>query len=117
MFELAVPAALEFKSPRACAFALLGVLEYLDSFPGDRAALSASDALANRLLNSYRSNRSDDWKWFESGLAYSNARLPQALMRAGVRGANEEMVAAGREASGLVGTMQRCGVEGRFFVF
>ncbi len=28
MFELAVPAALEFKSPRACAFALLGVLEY-----------------------------------------------------------------------------------------
>jgi len=32
MFELAVPAALEFKSPRACAFALLGLLEYLDSF-------------------------------------------------------------------------------------
>ncbi|MGC2764264.1 MAG: glycosyltransferase family 4 protein, partial [Candidatus Acidiferrum sp.] len=38
MFELAVPAAVEFKSPRACAFALLGVQEYLDSFPGDRAA-------------------------------------------------------------------------------
>ena len=53
----AVPAALEFKSPRACSFALLGVLEYLDSFPGDRAVLSASDALANRLLNSYRANR------------------------------------------------------------
>ena len=43
MFELAVPAAVEFKSPRACAFALLGLQEYLDSFPGDRAALSASD--------------------------------------------------------------------------
>src|SRR5438067_11888713 len=58
MFELAVPAAIEFRSPRACAFAPLGLQEYLDSFPGDRAALSASEALANRLLNSYRSYRS-----------------------------------------------------------
>src|SRR5271163_3870693 len=82
MFELAIPAAVEFRSPRACAFALLGLEEYLDSFPGDRAALRAADALANRLLNSYHSSRSDDWKWFESGLAYSNARLPQALIRA-----------------------------------
>ena len=114
MFELAVPAAVEFKSPRACAFALLGLQEYLDSFPGDRAALSASDALANRLLNSYRSNRSDDWKWFENGLAYSNARLPQALMRAGVRAGNEEMVSAGLEALDWLVTIQRCEVKGHF---
>ena len=114
MFELAVPAAVEFKSPRACAFALLGLQEYLDSFPGDRAALSASDALANRLLNSYCSNRSDDWRWFENGLAYSNARLPQALMRAGVRAANEEMVSAGLEALDWLVTIQRCEVKGHF---
>ena len=38
LFELAVPAAVEFRSPRACAFALLGLHEYLESFPGDRAA-------------------------------------------------------------------------------
>ncbi|HXN96760.1 MAG TPA: glycosyltransferase family 4 protein [Candidatus Acidoferrales bacterium] len=114
MFELAVPAAVEFKSPRACAFALLGLQEYLDSFPGDRAALSASDALANRLLNSYRSNRSDDWRWFENGLAYSNARLPQALIRAGVRAANEEMVSAGLEALDWLVTIQRCEMKGHF---
>jgi glycosyltransferase involved in cell wall biosynthesis len=114
MFELAVPAAVEFKSPRACAFALLGLQEYLDSFPGDRAALSASDALANRLLNSYRSNRSDDWRWFENGLAYSNARLPQALMRAGARAANEEMVSAALEALDWLVTIQRCEVKGHF---
>src|ERR1700682_338325 len=114
MFEVAVPAAVEFKSPRACAFALLGLQAYLDSFPGDRAALIASDALANRLLNSYRSNRSDDWKWFENGLAYSNARLPQALMRAGVRAANEEMVSAGLEALDWLVTIQRCEVKGHF---
>ncbi len=114
MFELAIPAAVEFKSPRACAFALMGLLEYLESFPGDRAALSASDALANRLLNSYRSCRSDDWKWFENGLAYSNARLPQALIRAGVRAGNEEMVAAGLEALDWLVSIQRCESKGHF---
>jgi glycosyltransferase involved in cell wall biosynthesis len=114
MFELAVPAALEFKSPRACAFALLGVLEYLESFPGDRAALSASDALANRLLNSYRANRTEDWKWFESGLAYSNARLPQALVRAGVRFSNDEMIAAALESLNWVVALQHSEVKGHF---
>jgi len=114
MFELAVPAAIEFKSPRACAFALLGLQEYLDSFPGDRAALGGADVLANRLLNSYRANRSDDWKWFESGLAYSNARLPQALIRAGMRAANHEMVSAGLEALDWLVTIQRCELKGHF---
>ena len=114
MFELAVPAAIEFKSPRACAFVLLGLQEYLDSFPGDRAALSASDALANRLLNSYRANHSSDWNWFENGLAYSNARLPQALIRAGMRAANDEMVSAGLESLDWLVTIQRCEVKGHF---
>jgi len=114
LFELAVPAAVEFKSPRACAFALLGLLEYLESFPGDRAALNAADALANRLLDSYRAHSSADWKWFEGVLAYSNARLPQALIRAGRRGANEAMVSAGLEALEWLATVQRCEIKGHF---
>jgi glycosyltransferase involved in cell wall biosynthesis len=114
MFELALPAATEFKSPRACAFALLGLQEYLDSFPGDRAALGASDVLANRLLNSYRSNQSSGWNWFENTLAYSNARLPQAVIRAGMRAANDEMVSAGLEALDWLVTIQRCEIKGHF---
>jgi glycosyltransferase involved in cell wall biosynthesis len=114
MFELAIPAAVEFKSPRACAFALLGLQEYLDSFPGDRAALGASDELANRLLNSYRSNHTADWNWFEKSLAYSNARLPQALIRAGMRASNQEMVAAGLDSLDWLVTIQRCEVKGHF---
>jgi len=114
MFELAIPSAVEFKSPRACAFALLGLQEYLDSFPGDRAALGASDELALRLLNSYRANRSMDWKWFEKGLAYSNARLPQALIRAGMRASSEEMISAGLEALDWLVSIQRCEVKGHF---
>ena len=114
MFELAIPAAVEFKSPRAYAFALLGLLEYLESFPGDRAALGASDILAYRLLRSYRDHRSEDWKWFEKSLSYSNARLPQALIRSGMRSANEEMVSAGLEALDWLVAIQRCEVRGHF---
>ena len=114
LFELAIPAAVEFKSPRACAFALLGLQEYLDSFPGDRAALNASEALANRLLHLHRAHQSPDWNWFENVLAYSNARLPQALIRAGVRSSNNEMVVAGLEALDWLTTVQRCEVKGHF---
>ena len=114
LFELAVPAAVEFKSPRACAFALLGLLEYLETFPGDRAAQNAADALADRLLESYRANRSVEWKWFENGLAYSNARLPQALIRAGTCSGNDAMVSAGLEALDWLASVQRCEVKGHF---
>jgi glycosyltransferase involved in cell wall biosynthesis len=114
LFELAIPAAVEFKSPRACAFALLGLQEYLDSLPGDRAALNASDALANRLLHLYRAHQSDGWNWFENVLAYSNARLPQALIRAGIRNSNNEMAAAGLEALDWLTSVQRCEVKGHF---
>ena len=114
LFELAVPAAVEFKSPRACAFALLGLQEYLESFPGDRAALIAADTLANRLLNSYLAHNSVDWKWFENVLAYSNARLPQALIRAGMRCSNDTMVSAGLEALDWLAMIQRCEIKGHF---
>jgi hypothetical protein len=114
LLELAVPAAVEFRSPRACAFALLGLDEYLESFPGDRAAVHAASALGDRLLECYRSNRSKDWKWFEHELAYSNARLPQALIRAGKRGASDELVSAGLEALDWLTKIQRCDVKGHF---
>ncbi len=114
LLELAVPAAVEFRSPRACAFALLGLDEYLESFPGDRAAVNAANALGDRLLESYRANRSKDWKWFEGALAYSNARLPQALIRTGKRSANDVMVSAGLEALDWLTKVQCCDAKGHF---
>src|SRR5579863_5552525 len=114
LFEMALPAAVEFKSPRACAFTLLGLLEYLESFPGDRAALNAADALANRLLDSYQATSSADWKWFENVLSYSNARLPQALIRAGTRSGSDAMISAGLEALDWLAVAQRCEVKGHF---
>jgi glycosyltransferase involved in cell wall biosynthesis len=114
LFELAIPAAVEFKSPRACAFALLGLHEYLDSFPGDRAALNAADALANRLLGSYQAHHSIGWEWFENSLSYSNARLPQALLRSSARSVNGEMEAAGLQTLDWLVSIQRSESNGHF---
>jgi len=107
LFEIAVPATLTFTSPRAWAFALLGVEEYLRSFSGDREAQRASSVLANRMVGIYKANQSSDWQWFEDVLAYSNARLPQALLTAGDRNSNHEMLSIGLDALNWLGETQR----------
>jgi len=89
---------LTFSSPRAWAFSVLGLQAYLDWFPGDRAIQNARNALANRLLDIYDRCHSGTWRWFETSLAYSNARLPQALILAGGRSQNKKMIAAGLES-------------------
>ena len=98
LFESSLPAVVEFYSPRACAYALLGIQEYLDSYAGDRDAQKVRSVLAGRLLDMYESIRRPDWKWFEDVAAYGNARLPQAMLLVGSAGADERMVSAGLES-------------------
>jgi hypothetical protein len=107
LFELAVPAVLAFGSPRAWAFALLGVHEYLDSFPGDRDAQKLGSVLASRLVEMYKRVRTPDWMWFENVVAYSNARLPQALLIAGQQTFDDETVSVGIESLNWLNKIQR----------
>jgi glycosyltransferase involved in cell wall biosynthesis len=107
LFEAAVPAVGAFTSPRAWAFALLGIQEYLDSFPGDRDAQQVRSVLATRLLELYGSNQSPEWNWFEDVLAYSNARLPQAVLIAGRRSSDTLMVSAALGALNWLTAVQR----------
>src|SRR5580704_13572251 len=109
LFEAAMPAALAFGSPRAWAFSILGMQAYLDWFPGDRAVQGARNMLANRLLNIYQRTRTSTWHWFEHSLAYSNARLPQALIVAGDRSNNKKMLAAGIQSLEWLVAAQHCG--------
>ena len=113
LFEFSFPAAIEFSSPRAWAYTLLGVQEYLGSYPGDRDAQKIRSVLAGRLLEMYESIRSPDWKWFENILAYGNARLPQALLLAG-SACSDRMVSAGLEALEWLMETQRCETNGHF---
>ena len=109
LFEAAAPAVLNFSSPRAWAFSVLGMQAYLDWFPGDRAMQGARNTLANRLLDVYERSHTETWHWFEKSLAYSNARLPQALILAGWRSQNKRMVAAGIESLEWLVASQHCG--------
>jgi hypothetical protein len=109
LFEAAVPASLAFSSPRAWAFSVLGLQAYLDWFPGDRSMQGIRNTLANRLLDIYERSRSDTWHWFEKSLSYSNARLSEALILAGRRSDNKNMVAAGIESLEWLVAVQHCG--------
>jgi len=114
LFELAVPVSLGFTSPRAWAFSLFGVQEYLDHFPGDRTAQRQREILADKLLKIYQITCTPGWNWFEDSLAYSNARLSQALLLAGSRTSNEEWLTAGLESLEWLGKQQRCTRNGHF---
>ncbi len=58
---------------RAKAFSLLG-LAY------SRLDDARLRRLADDLCDAYEATASDDWRWFESGMTYCNARLCQALL-------------------------------------
>lgn len=116
LFEQALPAIRETTSPRAWAFALIGIHEYLRRFAGDRRAGQVREELAGRLLALYQSHRSDEWPWFEDGLSYCNAALPHALMMCGQSMANTAMAEAGLESLRWLTDLQRSDAGGGHFV-
>jgi glycosyltransferase involved in cell wall biosynthesis len=98
LFELALPAVSEFVSPRAWAFSLLGIQQYLRRFPGDRAVLNMQTTLIQRLKDVYRENRTEAWPWFEDIVTYCNPVLPQVLLRHGHTNHDPEAVTLGLES-------------------
>ena len=114
LFEFSLPAVLEFNSPRAWAYTLLGIQEYLTAYPGDRDAQKVRSALSHRLLEMYESIRRPDWKWFENVLAYGNARLPQALLLVGSDCSDDRMISAGLESLDWLLEKQHCEINRHF---
>jgi glycosyltransferase involved in cell wall biosynthesis len=114
LFEFSLPAVIEFHSPRACAYALLGIQEYLAAYPGDRDGQHVRFVLARRLLNMYESVLRPDWKWFEDVAAYGNARLAQAMLLVGSACADDRMLSAGLDSLDWLMEAQRCPTNGHF---
>lgn len=98
IFEYALTSTSSFTSPRAWAFALIGIEAYQRRFPGDRISRGVMETLSTRLMRLYDENRSSEWKWFEPVLSYSNAAIPRALIVSGRTLANKEMLAVGFES-------------------
>jgi len=79
----ALRACSSLQSPRAWAYVLLGCYAYLRRFDGASEVRRLGMDLAQRLMERFEANASDDWPWCEDVLSYANARLPQALLVAG----------------------------------
>ena len=95
LFAEALVTAEAFRSPRAWAFTLLGLDAYCAANSGDGHAAEIRRVLADRLMTILAAVERPDWVWFEEGLAYDNARLPQALMLTGMATQQPAYVDAG----------------------
>ena len=80
LFVEALPALTQFSSPRAWAFGLIGIHEYLRRLSGDSFVTQTRDALIARMMDLYDRSASPDWPWFEQELSYDNAKLAHALI-------------------------------------
>ncbi len=83
LFALALPALTEFTSPRAWAFGLIGIHEYLRRLSGDSLVNQTRETLTLRLMELLQKNARHDWCWFEEELSYDNAKLSHALILSG----------------------------------
>lgn len=80
LFQRGLDPVKRFSSPRAWAFTLIAIYEYLHSFAGDRAVANIRDLLVGRLLALFDANSAPDWLWFERIATYDNAKLSHALI-------------------------------------
>jgi glycosyltransferase involved in cell wall biosynthesis len=83
LFAAALPALTGFTSPRAWAFGLIGIHEYLHRLSGDSLVNQTRERLTCRLMELFEASAHPDWQWFEEELSYDNAKLAHALIVSG----------------------------------
>jgi glycosyltransferase involved in cell wall biosynthesis len=114
LLDRALAVAPNLTAPRAWAFVLLGITDYLRVFPGDRPAQQLRELFAKQLLALYEVHHHDNWKWFEPELTYENATLARALLVAGQALRQEDMTRTALTALEWLTTIQQ--PEGTHFV-
>ncbi len=95
LFSQALTAVEHFNSPRATAFALVGMHAYLQKFSGDSEVRRIREILADRLFKQFENNATEGWLWPEATLNYANGKLPHALLLSGQWMQRSDMVDLG----------------------
>jgi glycosyltransferase involved in cell wall biosynthesis len=95
MFDTTASLALELGSPRAHAFAMLGAAAIIEAYPSHTLARTILSRFGDELRGLLEEARRPEWEWFEIVLAYDNARLPEALIRAGTALGRDDLVKCG----------------------
>lgn len=97
LFAETAGSALDFQSPRAIAFAMLGAVSFAKAQPGHALADRLIRQGAGRLKTLHVAIARPGWNWFEDVLAYDNCRLPEAMLRAGAHLDDDNIIACGLE--------------------
>lgn len=113
MFDMTAELALGLGSPRAQAFAMLGAAAMLEARPEHAVAQQILTRFGAGLMALLATARRPEWSWFEIVLAYDNARLPEALIRAGEALRRDDMIARGIETLDWI-VQRQTSPEGRF---
>ena len=82
-------------SPRAWAFAVLGLYYYLREYSDDQVARAVLKTLAKRMETAFQEYETADWPWCENLVTYDNGRMPQALILAGLALNDESLTQRG----------------------
>lgn len=85
----------EFHSPRAIAFGMLAACAYLQEHPDECNAMATLRRGAVELGRLFDACAHTGWHWFEDRLAYDNARLSEAMIRAGLLLGDDRAAAQG----------------------
>lgn len=113
MFDATASIALDLGSPRARAFAMLGAAAMLEAHPGHALSRMILDRFGDELIALLDGARRPEWQWFEIVLAYDNARLPEALLRAGKALGKQSFISVGLETLEWI-VERQTSPEGRF---
>ncbi len=95
LFDQSAGIAFSLGSPRAQAFAMLGAAAMIGAHPGHALSVRILEQFGDQLLTLLAEVRRPDWPWFEAVLAYDNARLPEALLRAGAALGRQDYIDCG----------------------
>ncbi len=96
LFDSSVGWVGDLVSPRAKAYSMIGMCEYMRA---NRDTVDVPDkisALADSLEALFREYSSSDWVWFEPYMTYGNAILPVSMLLAGSITGNERYTSIGR---------------------
>jgi hypothetical protein len=95
LFDETASLAFALQSPRAQAFAMLGAAAMLGAHPGHALSRDILERFSRDLMALLEEARRPEWEWFEIVLAYDNARLPEALIRAGMALERDDLLQCG----------------------
>lgn len=96
MFEGKVGYSIKKKSPRAIAYSIIGLYHYNKTQPSE-GNLRLIRRLSDFLYDHYDHNSSEQWKWFEDYMTYSNASLPESLFYSYLATRDKRYLRAARE--------------------